>query len=94
MRAGGVEVVGVSADNEERSRKFAEELALTYPLVADPKGEILRAYGVRWPLVGWAQRATFVVGRDRKVRMAFHSERDVDAHLTRAATEALRVASP
>jgi peroxiredoxin len=88
-----VEVVGVSADNEERSRKFAEELDLTYPLVADPKGDVLRAYGVRWPIVGLAQRATFVIGRDRKVRMAFHSERDVAAHLTRAAAEALRVAS-
>ena len=83
----------MSADNEERSRKFAEELALTYPLVADPKGAILRGYGVRWPLVGLAQRTTFVIGRDKKVRMAFHSERDVEAHLTRASAEALRVAS-
>jgi peroxiredoxin len=86
-------VVGVSADNEERSRRFAEELALTYPLVADPKGKVLRAYGVRWPIVGLAQRATFVVGRDRTVQMAFHSERDVAAHLSRASAEALRVAS-
>lgn len=83
----------MSADNEERSRKFAEELALTYPLVADPKGQVLRDYGVRWPLVGLAQRTTFVIGRDRTVRMAFHSERDVQAHLTRASDEALRVAS-
>jgi peroxiredoxin len=88
-----VEVVGVSADDAERSRKFAEELDLTYPLVADPKGRVLRDYGVRWPVVGLAQRTTFVVGRDRKVRMAFHSERDVEAHLTRASVEALRLAS-
>jgi thioredoxin-dependent peroxiredoxin len=92
LRAAGVEVVGVSADNEDRSRRFAEELALTYPLVADPEGEVLRAYGVRWPLIGWAQRSTFVIGRDRKVRLAFHSERDVDAHLTRSAAEAMRAA--
>ena len=83
----------MSADNEERSRRFAEELHLTYPLVADPKGAVLRAYGVRWPIVGLAQRATFVIGRDRKVRMAFHSERDVEAHLTRASAEALRAAA-
>jgi peroxiredoxin len=88
-----VEIVGVSADNEERSRKFAEELDLTYPLVADPKGTVLKAYGVRWPIVGLAQRSTFVVGRDRQVRMAFHSERDVQAHLTQASAEALRAAA-
>jgi thioredoxin-dependent peroxiredoxin len=93
LRAGGVEIVGVSADNEERSRRFAEELDLTYPLVADPKGEVLRAYGVRWPIVGLAQRTTYVVGRDRKIRMAFHSERDVEKHLTQASGEALRAAA-
>lgn len=86
-------MVGVSADTQERSEKFAQELDLTYPLVADPKGQVLRDYGVRWPLVGLAQRSTFVIGQDRKVRMAFHSERDVEAHLTRASAEALRVAS-
>ena len=83
----------MSADNEERSRRFAEELDLTYPLVADPRGVVLRAYGVRWPLVGLAQRTTFVIGRDRKVQMAFHSERDIEAHVRRAAAAALRVAS-
>jgi peroxiredoxin Q/BCP len=86
-------VVGVSGDSEERSRRFAKELALTYPLVADPKGAILRGYDVRWPLVGLAQRSTFVIGKDRKVRMALHSERDIEAHLGRASAEALRVAS-
>jgi peroxiredoxin Q/BCP len=85
--------VGVSADNEQRSRKFAEQLQLTYPLVADPKGAILRAYDVRWPLVGLAQRSTFVIGRDRKVRMAFHSERDIEKHLTQASAEALQAAA-
>jgi peroxiredoxin len=83
----------VSADNEERSRRFADVLSLTYPLVADPKGEILRAYGVRWPIVGLAQRTTYVIGQDRKIRMAFHSERDVEKHLTQASAEALRVAA-
>ena len=83
----------MSADNEERSRRFAEELDLTYPLVADPKGAILRAYDVRWPIVGLAQRATFVVGSDRTIRMALHSERDVEKHLTEASDEALRVSA-
>jgi alkyl hydroperoxide reductase subunit AhpC len=61
--------------------------------VADPQGEVLRAYDVRWPIVGLAQRATFVVGRDRRIKMALHSERDVEKHLTQASAEALRVAA-
>jgi peroxiredoxin len=77
-------VVGVSADTTETSGRFRASLDLPYPLVADPQGRVLRAYGVRWPLVGLARRASFVVGRDRKVQRAFSSELDADAHVTGA----------
>lgn len=93
LHAGGVEVIGMSADNAEREERFVKELGLPYPLVADPKGQVLRAYGVRWPLVGLARRATFVIGRDRLVHLAFRSETDVEGHLAKATAEALRLAS-
>jgi peroxiredoxin Q/BCP len=74
-------VVGVSKDRQETSDRFRKSLELPYPLVGDPEGVILRAYKVRWPLVGLARRVTYVVGRDRKIRQAFHSEFDIDAHV-------------
>jgi len=77
-------VVGVSADPQETSDRFARSLDLPYPLVGDPRGEILRAYGVRWPVVGLARRTSFLVGRDGKVRAAFRSELDADAHVAKA----------
>src|SRR5206468_133119 len=40
--------------------------------------------GVRWPIVGLTQRVTYVIGRNRKVRLAFHSELDMDAHSAEA----------
>jgi peroxiredoxin len=52
--------------------------------VGDPGGGILRAYKVKWPLIGVAQRVTYVVARNRKVRLAFHSELDIEAHMTKA----------
>jgi peroxiredoxin len=52
--------------------------------VGDPEGRILRAYEVRWPVLGLARRVTYVIGRDRRVRDAFHSERDPEAHVERA----------
>lgn len=52
--------------------------------MGDPEGEITRAYKVQWPLIGLAQRVTYVVGRDRLVRLAFHSEFDIDAHMAQA----------
>ena len=94
LHDGGVEVVGMSADTADREQRFAQELGLPYPVVADPKGATLRAYGVRWPLVGLARRATFVIGRDRRIHHVFRSETDVDGvHLTKASAEALRLAS-
>jgi len=77
-------VVGVSKDRQEVSDRFRESLGLPYPLLGDPEGAILRASKVRWPLIGLARRVTYVVGRNRKVRLAFHSELDIEAHMARA----------
>ena len=85
-------MIGVSADPQEKSDRFAKSLGLPYPMVGDPHGKILRAFGVRWPLVGLARRASFLVGRDRTVRAAFRSERDPEAHVTKA-LEAARALS-
>jgi len=74
----------VSADSQQRNEDFRKSLELPYPLVGDPGGAILRAYKVRWPLVGLAQRVSYVVGRDRKIESAYHSELDADAHVARA----------
>jgi len=82
LRRSGCDVVGVSRDSQETSDRFRQKLALPFPLVGDAEGGILRAYKVRWPVVGLAQRVTYVVGTDRRVKMAFHSEFDVGAHIS------------
>ena len=75
-------MVGVSKDTRETSKKFRESLALPYPLVGDPEGAIIGSYQVRWPLIGLAQRVTYLVGGDRKIRLALHREFDIEAHMT------------
>ena len=88
LRSAGGEVVGVSVDKPEESARFCDSLKLPFPLVGDKDGAIARAYDVRWPLVGLARRVTFLVGRDRRVVLAFRSERDAEAHV-RKITQAL-----
>lgn len=83
----GASVVGVSADSQERADAFRASLQLPFPLVGDPEGAILRAYRVRWPLVGWARRVTFVIGRDGKVQDAHHSERAGKGHVAQACSQ-------
>lgn len=62
-------VVGVSTDSVDSHRAFAEKHALPFTLLADPAGELARAFGV---LNGArADRVTFVLGPDGRVRRAF-----------------------
>ena len=62
----GLAIVGVNArEGTEAIRRYARELALTFPIVLDPGGRINALYGV----IGLP--TTFVVGRDgRAVALA------------------------
>jgi len=76
--------VGISSDSQEKNDRFRRSLDLPFPLVGDPEGTILKAYGVRWPILGMAQRVTYAIGRNTKVLLAFHSELNMDAHAAQA----------
>ena len=82
-------MVGVSTDDQATLDRFRDEHQLPYPLVPDPRGQIAGAYRARWPLVRIARRVTYLIGRDRKVRFAFRSERDARAHAERVLREAV-----
>jgi peroxiredoxin Q/BCP len=78
--------VGVNADPQEANDRFRESLGLPFPLVGDPGGAILKAYRVRWPIIGIAKRVTYVIDRDRKIRSAYRNEREMTAHAAQACT--------
>jgi len=62
-------VVGVSTDSVQSHQGFAEKHGLPFPLLADTRGELARAFGVLEH--GTAQRATFVLDRDGRVARSF-----------------------
>ena len=60
----GAAVFGISTQDSDSHRRFAERYRLGFPLLADPDGEIAKAYGVSGGLTGLfglAQRVTFVI---------------------------------
>ncbi len=77
-------MIGVSADDQETADRFRDSLELPYPLVGDPRGEILDAWGVRIPLLGLARRVTFVVGRDGRVGHRYESNLAAESHVGEA----------
>ncbi|MGZ6124854.1 MAG: peroxiredoxin family protein [Myxococcales bacterium] len=59
------QVLGVSMDDLDTQKRFAQSLALPFPLGADPKGETADAFGVKNG--AYANRVTFVIGPDQVV---------------------------
>jgi peroxiredoxin Q/BCP len=60
-REAGVDIYGVSVDDVESHRAFAEKHDITFDLLADPGGEIADAYDVPEGPAGTTARTTFVV---------------------------------
>lgn len=67
LKAAGVQVIGVSRDDQESHRKFAANHELPFALAADTDGKVQQAWGVPSKLPGIAARVTFLVGRDGKI---------------------------
>ena len=77
------QILGVSLDDVESHKAFAENHGLPFPLLADVDGDAATAYGVKTRMVGMtvAKRQTFIIGPDgtiakhyEKVKPAEHSD--------------------
>lgn len=92
FRDAGIEVVGVSPDDEESHQKFRDKMGMPYPLVADTDNEVskkYRVYGLK-SFMGreymGVNRSTFLVDKSgkivriyRKVKPAGHSQEVLEA---------------
>lgn len=64
--------MGVSKDTVEAQEKFAKKNGLTFPLLADSKGEVIRRYGVDLAF-GIAKRKTFLIDSKGKIAKIYES---------------------
>ena len=71
-------ILGVSLDDVESHKAFAEKNAINFPLLPDPDGRIATLYGVDTSR-GVAKRTTFVIGPDGKIFRAWPQVK-VDGH--------------
>ncbi len=80
----GVQVLGVSGDDVRSKEKFSKKFSLPFPVLADPKNEWAKAFGVRI-ILGITSRVTFLLDREGKIAKVYP---DVDPALN--VTEVLR----
>jgi peroxiredoxin Q/BCP len=74
----GVVMIGISGDDDESHKKFAEHHKLPFLLVSDPDGKIAKQFGVPFT-AGFAGRQTFVIDAAGNVKKIYRSV-DVSAH--------------
>jgi len=88
----GIEIVGVSPDDEKSHQKFRDKMDISYPLVADTENNVSKKYGV-YGLKSFmgreymgVNRSTFLVDKSgkivkifKKVKPAGHSQEVLEA---------------
>jgi peroxiredoxin Q/BCP len=87
FRDAGIEIVGISSDDEKSHEKFREKMGIPYQLVADTDNEVSKKYGVYGPKSFMGKeymgvtRSTFLVDKKgkivkifKKVKPAGHSQ--------------------
>lgn len=79
LLAAGLQVLGISHDDPEKQRKFAERDGLTYPLLSDPDYAVHHAYGaygekkLYGKLVNGVIRSTFVIDAEGSIEHALYN---------------------
>ena len=84
FREAGVEVIGISPDNEKSHTKFIQKYELPFVLLSDPDHQVCEAFGV-WGLKKYmgreyegVYRTTFVIGPDGVIKRVFEEVKPAD----------------
>lgn len=74
------QILGVSLDDVESHKAFAENHGLPFPLLADVDGDVATAYGVKTRMSGMtvAKRQTFIVGPDGTIAKHYENVSPAD----------------
>jgi peroxiredoxin len=63
----GAKICAICVDSVEKSKAVVQKKSLGFPILSDPTGETIRAWGVWHESHRIALPAVFVVGRDGKI---------------------------
>ena len=77
----GVNLIGISPQDEATHSRFREHYSLPFPLLADPRKQVIRAYDCNGPLGLGVSRVTYLIGTDGIIREATKAAFRVAPHL-------------
>ena len=73
-------VVGVSPQDVDSHKRFAEEHGLNFTLLADPDKQAVKAYDLDGPLGFGVRRGTYLIGKDGRIRDSVLADLRIGAH--------------
>ena len=73
-------VVGVSPQDTDSHRRFAEKHDINFPLLADPDKTVVKAYDLDGPLGFGVRRGTYLIGTDGKIKDSVLADLRIGAH--------------
>ncbi len=76
----GLQVAGVSPQDEDSHRRFRKEHDLPFILLSDPEKVAIKMYEVDGPFGVGVRRATFLVNQDRSIKDAMMADVRIRRH--------------
>ena len=76
----GLQVAGISPQDEDSHRRFREEHDLPFTLLSDPDKVAVKMYDVDGPFSVGVRRATFLINQDRTIQDAVMADVRIGRH--------------
>ena len=76
----GLQVAGISPQDEDSHRRFREKHDLPFNLLSDPEKVAIKMYGVDGPFGVGVRRTTFLINQDRKIKDAVMADVRIGRH--------------
>jgi len=73
-------IVGVSPQDADSHRRFADKHGLKFTLLSDPNKKVIRQYGLDGPLGFGVRRGTYLIGADGVIRDSVLADLRIAAH--------------
>ena len=73
-------IVGVSPQDVDSHRRFADRYHLNFLLLADPDKSVIKAYDLDGPLGFGVRRGTYLIGRDGRIQDSVLADLRIGAH--------------
>jgi peroxiredoxin len=67
LEAADTQVLGISMDSTFSNKAWAEKINISFPLLSDWGGDVVRTYGIYNPKYKAARRVNYLIDKDGKV---------------------------